>query len=117
MRRKGWAIVHEFEVDLVHEFLIRRAPTMLARYDHGRGTLEGLLAISFRNFVVSELRTRRNAPELLVDKESLEGVAANAEFERTLQHDDVRKALNRLPSQTARPWMRSSTPRACGEQR
>jgi DNA-directed RNA polymerase specialized sigma24 family protein len=90
---------------------------MLARYDHGRGTLEGLLAISFRNFVVSELRTRRNAPELLVDKESLEGVAANAEFERTLQHDDVRKALNRLPSQTARPWMRSSTPRACGEQR
>ncbi len=69
---------------------------MLVKYDHGRGTLDGLLAISFLNFVISELRTRRNAPELLVDKESLEGVAVNAELDRMLQDYDVQKALNRL---------------------
>lgn len=64
LRRKGWKIPHDVEHDLIHEFLIRRARAMLAKYAPERGTMDGLLAVAFRNFVISELRVHKHQEDL-----------------------------------------------------
>jgi hypothetical protein len=99
LRRRGWRIPTDVEHDLIHEFLIKRARPMLAKYEPERGRVQGLLAVAFRNFVISELRTTSHQEELWASE--LERISTQPTLEDDDQHHrlDVDKVLSTVSSE------------------
>jgi RNA polymerase sigma factor (sigma-70 family) len=98
LRAKGLRIPKEMTTDLIHEFLLERAPFALATFRPERGVLESWLFVVFHRFVVGTFRSRKRGQSIL-DKWQHEIHRLAADDERGAPHDleAIEKALASLP--------------------
>jgi len=65
LRAKGTVISRELATDLIHEFLIERAPFALATFQPDRGELRSWLFVVFRRFVLGTYRSSQRSGDIL----------------------------------------------------
>jgi DNA-directed RNA polymerase specialized sigma24 family protein len=65
LRAKGAVISKEMATDLIHEFLMERAPYALATFRSERGDLEPWLFVVFRRFVLGTYRSNQRSVNIL----------------------------------------------------
>lgn len=65
LRATGLEISRDSALDLVHEFLLTRAPYALATFKPSRGSLPGWLFVVFRRFVLGQYRQGQRARRML----------------------------------------------------
>ena len=66
LRASGASISKEMATDLIHEFLMERAPYALATFQSDRGDLEPWLFVVFRRFVLGTYRSNQRSTDILL---------------------------------------------------
>lgn len=106
LRRRGVAISDEEATDLIHEFLLERAPQAIATYNPDRGEIESWLFVVFRRFVMGTYRSNRRMESLLKMWGSEFHDFATAGVEKDYEIDQdlnaVKSALRDLTAQEKR---------------
>jgi RNA polymerase sigma factor (sigma-70 family) len=100
LRRRGISVSDEEATDLIHEFLMERAPFALATFHPERGQLESWLFVVFRRFAIGSYRNKQRMQTILEawrDDISLDGVNEENEFTQDVQV--VQAALKALPKE------------------
>ena len=99
LKRRGARIHRERESDLVHQFLVERAPQALATFQPDRGSIESWLFVVFRRFVFEQLEKEQRYDAVLnaLVREPSEGQPATAEddYDRAA----VTRAIDSLSSE------------------
>ena len=98
LRRRGISISDEEATDLIHEFLLERAPFALATFRPERGQLESWLFVGFRRFAAGSYRNRQRMQMVLQTwRDDLPLAGANEENEARQDVQVVKSALKALP--------------------
>jgi RNA polymerase sigma factor (sigma-70 family) len=101
LRRRGVHLPDDVAADLIHEFLLEKAPKALETFEPTRGALEGWLFVVFRRYVLGALRSqeeRRRSLQLHVMKDEDELVSSTPSPEMHVDLQRVREAVNALPA-------------------
>jgi len=97
-RRRGISIADEEATDLIHEFLVERAPFALATFHPERGQLESWLFVVFRRFAAGSYRNGQRMRMLLETwRDDLPITGANEANEAEQDIEAVKSALQALP--------------------
>jgi RNA polymerase sigma factor (sigma-70 family) len=85
--------------DLVHEFIVSRAPRAIEAFRPERGELEGWLFVVFRRFVIGALRdgARRRQLVAQLGKELVRSTGEETEFQSDLEA--LRSSIASLPNE------------------
>jgi RNA polymerase sigma factor (sigma-70 family) len=98
LRKRGISISDEEATDLIHEFLLERAPFALSTFRPERGQLESWLFVVFRRFAAGSYRNRQRMQMVLETwRHELPLADANEENEAEQDAQAVKSALKGLP--------------------
>lgn len=96
LRQRGFALDDDTQSDLIHEFLMDRAPAALATFNPELGERAGWLFVVFQRFVLGTARTHARRQRLLASLAKDPVDVAPAEDELRLDLDALQQALTAL---------------------
>jgi RNA polymerase sigma factor (sigma-70 family) len=103
VRARGVRIDDATATDLIHEFLLERAPAALETFRPERGTLSTWLFVVFRRYVLGSLNADAHRQRLLRTYErEHDGEADVRRHDEDRDHLAARAALSALPSEERR---------------
>jgi RNA polymerase sigma factor (sigma-70 family) len=100
LRAAGTVVDEDTAQDLIHAFLVERAPAALATFQPERGELKGWLFVVFKRFVVGGLRERSRQQRLMTKLSNRGGDPTEVSPDETpsLDLEALRAAVNDLPA-------------------